>query len=252
MMNKQTAAQMTTLVGQATPALYRLLIRGLLMTAVIAIHSLALAKAEPPDTRWRDSGGQPRAAVALSFTHRQAAANNTEQHPPVPSQTTAAIAPEQKLATTAQTSQPPGAAPKPLAATRTSESETEAEVEVEVEIEESLANSAANLIENNSDTSGAHDQIEISEPVFASQPNPPRYPTIARKRGQEGVVWLDIWLNAQGHQVKLALLKSSGLQVLDSAALSAVKRWQFKPRVIDGIARASRVHIPVEFSLNNH
>lgn len=97
---------------------------------------------------------------------------------------------------------------------------------------------------------GVHDVIEISEPQFLSPPSPPRYPTIARKRGQEGTVWVDIVLDAAGEQVQINLLRSSGVEMLDSAALLAVSNWRFKPYEAHGVSRPSRVRIPVEFALN--
>jgi protein TonB len=96
---------------------------------------------------------------------------------------------------------------------------------------------------------GKHEPI-ITEPVFAAQPMPPRYPTVARKRGQEGTVWLDIWLDEKGQKSKLEVSESSGLALLDASALKAVSGWQFKPYEENGIRTASRVRIPVVFSLN--
>nr|WP_320134726.1 energy transducer TonB [uncultured Amphritea sp.] len=90
----------------------------------------------------------------------------------------------------------------------------------------------------------------ITEPVFAAQPMPPRYPSVARKRGQEGTVWLDIWLDEKGQKSKLEVSESSGLALLDASALKAVSGWQFKPYEENGIRTASRVRIPVVFSLN--
>ncbi|WP_417221930.1 energy transducer TonB [Amphritea sp.] len=103
--------------------------------------------------------------------------------------------------------------------------------------------------EHNAGQAGNHETI-ITEPVFAAQPKPPRYPTVARKRGQEGTVWLDIWLDEKGQKSKLEVTQSSGLALLDASALKAVSGWQFKPYEENGIRTASRVRIPVIFSLN--
>lgn len=110
-------------------------------------------------------------------------------------------------------------------------------------------NSVSNLIERNRGQASQHAPI-ITEPVFATQPTPPRYPTVARKRGQEGTVWLDIWLDETGKKSKLEVTQSSGLALLDASALKAVSGWQFKPYEKNGIRTASRVRIPVVFSLN--
>lgn len=95
----------------------------------------------------------------------------------------------------------------------------------------------------------SHETI-ITKPIFAVQPTPPRYPKVARKRGQEGTVWLDIWLDEKGNKSKLEITQSSGLTLLDQSALKAVSGWKFKPSEKNGIRVASRVRIPVVFSLN--
>ncbi|AFV00367.1 energy transducer TonB [Simiduia agarivorans] len=90
----------------------------------------------------------------------------------------------------------------------------------------------------------------MDTPLFAEPPQPPRYPMLARRRGQTGTVWLAVTLDANGSPDDLSLLASSGVSALDQAALEAVSQWRFLPYRVDGQALASRVHIPVEFSLN--
>ena len=96
---------------------------------------------------------------------------------------------------------------------------------------------------------GVHQTTVITDPMFAQSPLPPRYPSIARRRGQQGTVWLEVWLDEQGSQTRLLLQQSSGIKALDSAALDAVENWRFLPHQVNGHAIASRVRIPVEFSL---
>ncbi|WP_420897531.1 energy transducer TonB [Amphritea opalescens] len=48
----------------------------------------------------------------------------------------------------------------------------------------------------------------------------------------------------------MEITQSSGLTLLDKSALKAVSGWQFKPYEKNGIRIASRVRIPVVFSLN--
>jgi protein TonB len=99
------------------------------------------------------------------------------------------------------------------------------------------------------DSIGVH-EVAVTEPVFAQAPQAPRYPKLARKRGQQGTVWVDIVLGANGDQLKAHVSQSSGVAQLDRAALSAVKQWQFMPHKINRIAVISRLRIPVEFSLD--
>ncbi|MBP8185654.1 MAG: energy transducer TonB [Pseudomonas sp.] len=87
------------------------------------------------------------------------------------------------------------------------------------------------------------------KPSFAQAPPPPRYPAQARRRNQQGVVLLEVRLDARGAQRELTLLRSSGVPSLDQAALAAVSRWRFRAEMRDGQAVPSRVHIPIEFAL---
>lgn len=78
----------------------------------------------------------------------------------------------------------------------------------------------------------------------------PKYPRLAKRRGIEGVAMYEIWLDANGEQIKQTLIDSSGTKMLDKAALDAIKKWEFSPHLVDGQAIAHRVQIPVRFTLN--
>ena len=91
-------------------------------------------------------------------------------------------------------------------------------------------------------------EVLSKQPRFASTPAAPVYPAQARRRQQQGTVWLDVRLDAHGQLLELQLLRSSGVKSLDQAALAAVKKWQFLPEQQGGIGVPSRVHIPIEFA----
>ncbi|ENM5738432.1 energy transducer TonB [Vibrio mimicus] len=91
--------------------------------------------------------------------------------------------------------------------------------------------------------------ILVDKPAFVSAPVQPRYPRVAQKRGIEGTVMYEIWLDEQGNQIQQYLITSSGTDVLDKSALEAIKQWKFSPRILDGVPVAHRVHIPVRFKL---
>lgn len=86
-------------------------------------------------------------------------------------------------------------------------------------------------------------------PSFLQPPARPHYPTLAKRRNQQGVVLVEVRLDERGQQRALHIVQSSGVESLDEAALKAVSAWQFRPQTSDGRAVPSRVQIPIEFAL---
>ena len=72
---------------------------------------------------------------------------------------------------------------------------------------------------------------------------------LARQRRLQGVVWVEVRLGVRGEQRERRLLRSSGVPMLDRAALEAVQTWHFNPDRVGGQAVPSRVQIPIEFNL---
>lgn len=92
-------------------------------------------------------------------------------------------------------------------------------------------------------------EVISTEPRFARPPTAPVYPAQARRRQQQGTVWVEVRLDARGQQVAVAVLRSSRVPSLDQAALAAVKKWQFLPEEHNGVGVPSRVQIPIEFAI---
>lgn len=80
---------------------------------------------------------------------------------------------------------------------------------------------------------------------------PPRYPYLARRRGQEGRVVLLVQVSAAGDAVAVRLRESSGHRLLDEAAVEAVKTWRFIPANRAGQAVSGSVAVPVSFRLED-
>jgi protein TonB len=97
--------------------------------------------------------------------------------------------------------------------------------------------------------SAAKQEILSFKPAFHAPPAPPRYPAQARRRNQQGVVMIEVRLDEHGTQRELKLLRSSGVDSLDQAALDAVAVWRFQAEVRDGQKVPSRVQIPIQFAL---
>nr|WP_086939128.1 energy transducer TonB [Thaumasiovibrio occultus] len=90
----------------------------------------------------------------------------------------------------------------------------------------------------------------VQNPTFSVRPGPVNYPRIARRRGLEGTVWLEIGLDANARQTSLKIIESSGHSVLDEAALKDVAKWRLSKVYENGAAIAYRVKVPVRFQLN--
>ncbi|KPA50968.1 energy transducer TonB [Photobacterium leiognathi subsp. mandapamensis] len=99
-------------------------------------------------------------------------------------------------------------------------------------------------------TLGSSEPQLVSKPTFATKPSPVSYPRLAKRRGIEGTVLVEVLIGKDGKQLKQKLAKSSGASVLDKAALKAIKLWRFSPHIINGKAIAHRVQIPVRFKLD--
>ncbi|MBE9520121.1 MAG: energy transducer TonB, partial [Proteobacteria bacterium] len=78
---------------------------------------------------------------------------------------------------------------------------------------------------------------------------PPTYPGLARKRGQEGTVVLQVLVNREGRVDDLKIDTSSNSTLLDRAALAAVKKWLFEPGIRDEERVGMWVKVPVTFKL---
>lgn len=90
----------------------------------------------------------------------------------------------------------------------------------------------------------------IETPSFKTRPSPIPYPSQARRRGLEGTVVVEVWLDEEGQQTKRLLARSSGVKVLDQTALKAIAKWRFSAYTEGGRALAHRVQIPVRFKLD--
>ncbi len=79
---------------------------------------------------------------------------------------------------------------------------------------------------------------------------PPQYPYQAARRGTEGWVRVSFEVTETGTVEDAVVLESDPPGVFDRAAIKAVYRWRFKPRMVNGSAVAGRAEQVVEFKLN--
>tara|TARA_B100000524_G_scaffold197900_1_gene102794 strand:+ start:95 stop:811 length:717 start_codon:yes stop_codon:yes gene_type:complete len=79
----------------------------------------------------------------------------------------------------------------------------------------------------------------------------PKYPLIARKKGWQGRIILQVSVNNKGIVDNIEILKSSGYEILDSESTNTIKEWKFKPAMIGKTPVNDVLAIPIRFMLDN-
>lgn len=78
----------------------------------------------------------------------------------------------------------------------------------------------------------------------------PQYPIAAARDGKEGWVQLSFTINKLGGVEDVKVIKSKPKRVFDKEARRALKKWKYKPRIIDGKAqRVPGQTVQLDFSL---
>ena len=88
------------------------------------------------------------------------------------------------------------------------------------------------------------------EVVCLANPKP-LYPREARRHKEQGLVVLGVTVVAEGFPADVRVTQSSGHVLLDEAALTTLKRWQFVPARIGNQVVSSQVQVPIRFRLLN-
>lgn len=88
--------------------------------------------------------------------------------------------------------------------------------------------------------------IKPARPI--SNPNP-MYPPDAVRQGLEGRVILSVTISFTGKVTRVTVAASCGHQLLDQAALGAVRRWRFSPATRDGKPVEWTARLPIRFRL---
>ena len=90
--------------------------------------------------------------------------------------------------------------------------------------------------------------VRKAVPLYKVNP-PPEYPRLARKRGYQGTVVLDVLVDQNGKVGDLRLFTSSGHSILDRKAMASVKEWLFEPGLKGDKKLDMWVRVPVRFEL---
>lgn len=101
-----------------------------------------------------------------------------------------------------------------------------------------------------SETVGLQETPIVKTVSYRYPPEPPVYPRLALKRGQQGEALIHARVNVEGETERLQLVRSSGYRLLDQSALKAVAAWVFMPAKRNGVAITAWIEVPVKFEIN--
>lgn len=90
--------------------------------------------------------------------------------------------------------------------------------------------------------------IREAIPLYRENP-PPRYPRIARRKGYEGTVVLEVLVNPHGKVADSRIFRSCGHSVLDKAAMKSIRNWLFEPGMRGDKKVEMWVKVPIKFQL---
>tara|TARA_B100000963_G_C22625081_1_gene671938 strand:+ start:1102 stop:1728 length:627 start_codon:yes stop_codon:yes gene_type:complete len=76
----------------------------------------------------------------------------------------------------------------------------------------------------------------------------PRCPREAQMKGINGSVLMVLNVKDNGRVDKISIKQAKPAKMFESEAIKAVRRWQFKPKTIDGVAVDQKGELLVEFS----
>ncbi len=87
------------------------------------------------------------------------------------------------------------------------------------------------------------------EALDAARNRRPNYPEASRRRGEQGVVRVELLVDPHGRVVDVRLLESSGFSALDAEAVKTVRDWRFRPAQRGGLPVAGSITTAVHFRL---
>ncbi len=86
---------------------------------------------------------------------------------------------------------------------------------------------------------------------YAASNRKPNYPKLSRDFDEQGTVVLRVLVQSDGSAGEVQIRKSSGHELLDESARTAVRNWRFNPATSDGKAIAEWYQISIPFTLQN-
>ena len=111
---------------------------------------------------------------------------------------------------------------------------------------EPVGRAAAPSVTNN--TAVSEDRQPTIDASFRGN-QPPVYPVIARRRGEQGTVILRVLITPDGRASDVELVRGSGSAHLDRSAIETIRQWRFVPAIKGGRPAAAWYEWRWEFRL---
>lgn len=89
----------------------------------------------------------------------------------------------------------------------------------------------------------------IETDVVPTYRSKPKYPSRARRAGINGVVTVEFTITTKGKVIDPIIIKASPPKLFDKSVLSAIKRWKFKPKIVDGKPVERRARQDINFNI---
>ena len=115
---------------------------------------------------------------------------------------------------------------------------------------------SVSMLTPNVDTRGAMTGMKISagsdRDIVPLVRIPPEYPSRAQQRGIEGWVLLEFTISPSGTVADPKVIDADPKGIFDDAALKAIARWKYNPKVENGVAVERRgIRIQLTFELED-
>ena len=96
-----------------------------------------------------------------------------------------------------------------------------------------------------------YDVSELDFGLIALVKVPPIYPIRARRREIQGSVTVEFTVTRQGLVEGISILEARPEAVFDTAVISCISRWKFRPPTVEGIPVATRARTTIKFTLGD-
>jgi periplasmic protein TonB len=94
-----------------------------------------------------------------------------------------------------------------------------------------------------------HFALNTPLPLYADRQEYPEYPESARRHGQEDSVTVRYTIDKRGRVREIVILDHAERKIFEEVSLEAIRKWRFRPLVVDGEVREVVHDLTVFFRL---